>query len=436
MSDKKGNSIPKQLAKSSSTSSNKVLMKKRKNGELEEKSKMKSLVKRLLMDNERLKREQIENNCKIKGQNIGPDFEKQHKSYINEKYNTRLLSIVSRIISGGNLPDGLAQQYPINTIILKVCRYLLLNEIELSIFSIYLDRLGWNPSEFDFDDNLLVVAILAKMNSNSQSRHSIENLFKEVKGLEDTFNYYIKIRLEHENHNVLEVSIKELNERFDNINQPFNAFCKDNFIDYNFCVDQILSMSLPYSENKKQKEVKGLSGSTISVPVMKASLNGDHFGRTINANQVKNEFTDTVKPYFNIVANNPFLNFGSVPKAQEIKKDYAFNLSNFSTENAPSSGLKNIPVYQLNTIELNEEAKNEKNDEINYVGTLNKGISTYNFPSMSQLNSHAAGIEPFQFMKNEFQNDEKLAHSDSYTAFRIVPSILNKQNSRKKLINV
>jgi hypothetical protein len=51
---------------------------------------------------------------------------------------------------------------------------------------------------------------------------------------------------------MMTITPREVNDRFRLLNMPFNSYCKQNFIDFNFVVDQILQMSLPYSEGNKQ----------------------------------------------------------------------------------------------------------------------------------------------------------------------------------------
>ena len=48
-----------------------------------------------------------------------------------------------------------------------------------------------------------------------------------------------------------QVSLFELNERYNLLKRPYNAYCKSNFIDYNESVERILKMSIAYSDNSK-----------------------------------------------------------------------------------------------------------------------------------------------------------------------------------------
>jgi len=48
------------------------------------------------------------------------------------------------------------------------------------------------------------------------------------------------------------ITPRDVNERFNLFNKPYNTYCKENYMDYNYIVDKILQMSLPYSESKAQ----------------------------------------------------------------------------------------------------------------------------------------------------------------------------------------
>lgn len=51
-------------------------------------------------------------------------------------------------------------------------------------------------------------------------------------------------------YNVLSINPRDINNRFNQLIKPSNPFCKNNFVDFNFVVDQILQMSIPYNDTK------------------------------------------------------------------------------------------------------------------------------------------------------------------------------------------
>jgi hypothetical protein len=51
---------------------------------------------------------------------------------------------------------------------------------------------------------------------------------------------------------LMTITPREVNDRFNLFNKPYNTYCKENYLDFNYIVDKILQMSLPYSESKAQ----------------------------------------------------------------------------------------------------------------------------------------------------------------------------------------
>jgi hypothetical protein len=82
---------------------------------------------------------------------------------------------------------------------------------------------------------------------NANYGYIIEHLSKKMK-IEERFNAWLTIKKDY--YNSMTIAPRELNERYKLLSKPFDTYCKQNYIDYNFIVDQILQMSLPYSEGK------------------------------------------------------------------------------------------------------------------------------------------------------------------------------------------
>jgi len=78
------------------------------------------------------------------------------------------------------------------------------------------------------------------------------------------FNDWLKSKKDYSQ---MSIHPKELNIRYNQLIKPSNPFCKTNFIDFNFVVDQILQMSLPYSDTKNNNNINNsfteLSGITF-----------------------------------------------------------------------------------------------------------------------------------------------------------------------------
>ena len=217
-------------------------------------------------------------------------YEDLCKKYLSEYYTITTLNIVNRIIMRNAEATLINNTFPLHSAILKLCRYLLLSDIELCVFSIYLDRLGWQNNYFDPNQYLYILAILTKYRVSDDASIIVKSVFKEVPNLEASYNEFIQVKIEQEKYDVLFVGLPELNRRYLLLNAAFNTTCKNNFMDYNYCVDQILSMSLPYSENKKNNNVKNLVN-TISVPTFKNEVESNIFSSKQTGNFFDNYAT-------------------------------------------------------------------------------------------------------------------------------------------------
>lgn len=139
-----------------------------------------------------------------------------------------------------------------------------MNELEIIYFSIYLDKFGWECAGLEFEDNLLLTAFAAKMYLNDNMKYIIEFLNRTKNKIMILFNDWLKSKKDYSQ---MSIHPKELNIRYNQLIKPSNPFCKTNFIDFNFVVDQILQMSLPYSDTKNNNNINNsfteLSGITF-----------------------------------------------------------------------------------------------------------------------------------------------------------------------------
>lgn len=129
-----------------------------------------------------------------------------------------------------------------------------MNELEVVYLSLFLDKMGWQTEGYQIDENLLITGISVKMYLNTNYGYIIEHLSKKMK-IEERFNTWLNKRKDYSY--TMTIAPRELNERFKLLSKPVNTYCKQNYIDHNFIVDQILQMSLPYSEQKANQDKLG-----------------------------------------------------------------------------------------------------------------------------------------------------------------------------------
>ena len=170
-----------------------------------------------------------------------------YSTYITEIYNNEIISMINRLCeTSKTLPEDLRNHYPLHSLLIKVIKELMLNELEIVYLSLYFDNFGWKNQKLDLMDNFIITSLSVKKFLNSETE-LIENYLNEnYPGIIEKFNLWFKNQKEFKNN--LSISPRLINERFSLLKKSYNTYCKVNYIDYNGAVDKILQMSLPYNE--------------------------------------------------------------------------------------------------------------------------------------------------------------------------------------------
>ncbi len=170
-----------------------------------------------------------------------------YSTYITEIYNNEIISMINRLCeTSKTLPEDLRNHYPLHSLLIKVTKELMLNELEIVYLSLYFDNFGWKNINLDIMDNFIITALSVKKFLNSETE-LIENYLNEnYPGIIQ--KYYIWFKNQKELKQNLTLSPRLINERFSLLKKSYNTYCKVNYIDYNNAVDKILQMSLPYNE--------------------------------------------------------------------------------------------------------------------------------------------------------------------------------------------
>lgn len=185
---------------------------------------------------------------------------------------------------------------------------------------------------------------------NDNFKFIIEYLNRTRNNYLSSLNRWLETKKDY---NVLSIAAREINSRFNQLIKPSNPFCKNNFIDFNFVVDQILQMSIPYNDTK-------IHTSNHHTELSKFSFQND-LGTTTKHNQIQNSaaFNNTQNSMFSKFPQSAFLN---QPK----------NLSTIQFENQ----MNIIREENQNLHSGNRRIKEEKgvayNNDNNHEFTFNK----------------------------------------------------------------
>ena len=133
--------------------------------------------------------------------------------------------------------------------LINLIKNLLMNELELALFTILIDKFGWEYKNIDSWLYFSILGIYSKkvVKGEEESSFLIDIFSKKNK---DLLNYYTLINDELINKKEINNSliIKLINKRFNQLTKPINSYCKRNYINYNGVVDKIVKLSQPYEK--------------------------------------------------------------------------------------------------------------------------------------------------------------------------------------------
>ena len=201
----------------------------------------------------------------------------------------------------------------------------MMNEIEITLFTMYIDDLGWSFPGIHYLVHILFTALLTKHHCNKNIDHFM-NYFQ----MQNSFfiENYTKWK---EKINEDDYTNEEINERFTQINKPFNSYCVADYIDYNCVVDSIITLSQPYGE---QNSTSGIKEDKI-IDLLK--------GKSEKIQKVP----DTIEKMQKSLMNSP-----------QVLKPKAINHSIHSMRSIIPPQNENINANHSNIATINEEASN------------------------------------------------------------------------------
>ena len=204
---------------------------------------------------------QIENNSLIElPDNI---YYTMLQKYLKNEYTLTCSMLINKIIldTNRNHLEKYQTKYNFNKLFVSLAKELLFNEYELILLSLYLEYIDISLylDIFSLEESLLFIFFFVKrLTITSNQLEPINTyLIKNHENFSQNFNKWLSIN-EQKIDGKSYFNYIEVNQRFREYNLPINVYCPNNYIDYNFIVDNILSMSLPYldikTETKKEEK--------------------------------------------------------------------------------------------------------------------------------------------------------------------------------------
>ena len=187
-------------------------------------------------------------------------YQNMFQNYIKNEFTLICVSIINKIVIdiNRNHLEQFEGKYNFNKLFIDLAKELLLNEYELILLSLYLEYINISLyfDIFSMEESLLYICFFVKKLTldDEELEPILHYLNKKYNNFEINYQKWYKVNEKKINSRYF-FHYKEVNKRFKEYNTPFNKYCRDNYIDYNYIVDRILTMSLPYADIKKDSNI-------------------------------------------------------------------------------------------------------------------------------------------------------------------------------------
>lgn len=100
------------------------------------------------------------------------NYEYWYSKYLTEEFNPHFaIMMLSYLNSMASIPSKIKNEINISKEILSIIKDLLMNEIEIALFTLNLDHIGWDNKEYKPKLHWLYIGLLTKVYFNSLINH-------------------------------------------------------------------------------------------------------------------------------------------------------------------------------------------------------------------------------------------------------------------------
>ena len=383
------------------------------------------------------------------------EYEKNYNLYLTEEFNSRCVSMaISYLNKTKTLPEEFKNEANFQKEFIYIIQQLMFNEIEIALFTLNIDYIGWRDSNFNYKIHLIFIGLKTKMKLNQSAELFI------LKFCNDDKNFMKKFKNWQENKKEIllhKFQFLEINERYRLLNKPHNTYCKKNFIDFNGVVDKIVQLSQPYGEENQGNLIKEtiFGDSQVFNDNNKDNNNNNNDNKKNNNNLENNNIIDINQIYKNSDNNNinNINNINKVNNNNNNEENNNFNKkdnnniinnkdSNLTFEDMISkSNINNI--NNNNNIFINNNSINPFFSRSLSILGLNENNNSLNFDKSNENffgepNLNLGIDNKSSFLKGQFSNlshmnqDIRILKRESYNSF----NMFNNNNNNNNNINI
>ena len=294
-------------------------------------------------------------------------YQNMLQNYMKNEYTLICISFINKIIIDSKRThlDEYEGKYNLNKMLNDIAKELFLNEYELILLSLYLENINlplYNEL-FNFEDSLLYLGFFIK--KITLSEEELEPILYYLNKANENFkfNYERWYKILEKKLNELYFNHKEINQRFREYNQSFNEYCRNNYIDYNYIVDRILTMSLPYVDIKKEKD------------------NIDNVDNLINTDNINNIHIDIKKDEVKTIEE---LNANLINNNNLNENNFNYN---YNTNNDINEINKKIIEQNQNKLKAELDFNNNNNNNILYKNNITDPLANMHLNNLNNFNN-------------------------------------------------
>lgn len=297
--------------------------------------------------------------------------------------------------------------FQLHKIVMNVIRKFMMTENEVVYYSIYLEKLGWSTPEYNIETYLNYVGFTVKIYLNT----SINIISDYIKLSDPAFerNYLLFMDKHKGTWESINISPREVNKKHRELIRTNNIYCKQNYLDLNYIVDEVLAMSLPYSETRKDKSI-------FDDTSYNSTLIGNKRTKSVATSVTLQDKIKFQQPQETLAGSSHRILIESNPF---ISKDNCNNMNNFKASISNLAG--------INTTKDNNKKKLSKEIEAN-TASLGKSQS----PTKNQNPSRSSPIV-LGGSKSSFKPAEPNIQIHSHSTFLSSLANLGSNNTLTKL---
>lgn len=206
-------------------------------------------------------------------------YEQLQNAYIDRNPTQQALLYLKRVASDGVIPMEF-KRYPLLRLLSEIAKDLLMNELEVVGWSVYLDRFVWGSDPANLHQLLQFSGLAVKCYFDSDVDVITAHIKRKAHRLYDQFEAWKSL-----NEGNMKILPKEMNSKFRKLNAFPDPADLAALLDYNYIVDEILQLSPPYNsleleageEEETKEEVQPMKeepGSPESFEPISLSRNG------------------------------------------------------------------------------------------------------------------------------------------------------------------